>query len=390
VTKVNIAIIEPVGGHGGLDFYDFNMLNSIKMQHGYDANLYTCDETSEYESVELIYKNIYGKTNKYLRGLNYVKGTLFALLDAKRKGAKIVHLHFVDFGFLEYYNLILAKKVFGFHAVGTVHDVESFEKYAKGDSSRHNYEKFLTLLDAVVLHTEYAKNELVKNLGSDMVDEKKIQTIYGPDFDVESLDSNFIEKNIAREHLNLPQDRKVILFFGQIKKVKGLDLLLKALAEVITKEPSALLVIAGKVWKDDYSEYENIIEEYGLVNYVDQRIGYVGNDDVPHYFNAADLVVLPYRKIYNSGVLIRSMSFGTPVLASDFGPFKEFIIPGKNGFLFKAENVESLAENLQEILIDTTLLKQVSLEERASIKEHFALDAIGKQYCALYESVLKM
>ncbi|WP_345969904.1 glycosyltransferase family 4 protein [Sulfurimonas sp. HSL1-6] len=385
-----IAIIEPVGGHGGMDWYDFNMLDSIRMQNGCSALLYTCDATAEHEAVKHIYKNIYGKTNKLIRGWNYVKGTFSALLNAKAEKVKIIHLHFIDFGFLEYYNLLLAKRVFGFCVVGTVHDVESFEKYAKGDSSKHEYEKFLTLLDAVVLHTEYAKRELVNNLKPSIVESKKIETIYGPDFDFESLDSNFIEKKIAREHLNLPQDRKVILFFGQIKKVKGLDLLLKALAEVITKEPSALLVIAGKVWKDDYSEYENIIEKYGLANYVDQRIGYVDNDDVPHYFNAADLVVLPYRKIYNSGVLIRSMSFGTPVLASDFGPFKEFIIPGKNGFLFEAENVESLAENLHEIMADMTSLKQVSLEERASIKEHFALDSIGKQYCDLYESVLNM
>ncbi len=383
-----IAIIEPIGGHGGMVDYDFNILRSIKMQTDYDAILYTCDETLQHEAVKLVYRNIYGKTNKFIRAMNYLKGTFKALLDAKRNKALVVHLHLISFGFLEYCNLIMARKIFGFHVVGTVHDVESFEKYAKGDTSRHNYEKFISLLDAVVVHTEYAKVELVKNLEVEMCKGRRIETIFGPDFDFDSLDTNFIEKSIARKHLKLPQDKKIILFFGQIKKVKGLDLLLEAFGEVVKQDPDVLLVIAGKVWKDDYTEYEMIIKQHGLHDFVDQRIGFIDNADVPYYFNAVDVIALPYRKIYNSGVLIKAMSFGTPVVASDFGPFKEFIAHGENGFLFETRNAGSLAEKFQLVLNDQSLLDKISLAEKNFIKKYFSLDEIGRQYGELYTSVL--
>lgn len=389
--NIKIALIEPIGGHGGNDIYDFNLVRSISMSDNCSAMLYTCDKTAidGMEGVKLTYKNIYGKTNKFIRAFNYALGTFRSLIDAKKNKANIVHLHFFDFSRLEFFNVFIAKKLFGFHVVGTVHDVESFEKYAKGDSSKNNYDRFLSLFDGVVVHTEYARRELLKQVSPDVIDAKKIQTIYACDLDYDSLDVSGIEKNLARDHLGLPHERKIVLFFGQIKKVKGLDVLLEALAFVSQKEPSLLLVIAGKVWKDDFSEYENIIKQYGLEPYVEQRIGFINNDDVPYYFNAADVIALPYKKIYNSGVLIRAMSFGTPVVASDFGPFKEFINDGENGYLFETENAESLAIKLQAMLDKETSLESVSKAEKEFIKRNFSLSKIGKQYQELYQNILK-
>jgi len=388
--EINIALIEPIGGHGGNDIYAFNIIHSIGMSENCSATLYTCDATATdgRENVKLTYKNIFGKTNKFIRGFNYMMGTIKSLRDAKKNKANIVHLHFFDFSMREYFNLFMAKKLYGFHVVGTVHDIECFEKYAKGDNSKHNYDKFFLLLDGVVVHTEYARRELLKQLSSETIGARNIQTIYACDLDYDSLDKETVEKSIARKHLNLPQERKIVLFFGQIKTVKGLDVLLEAVANVSQKDPSLLLVIAGKVWKDDFSKYERIIKENGSEPYVEQRIGFIDNEEVPYYFNAADVIALPYKKIYNSGVLIRAMSFGTPVLASNFGPFKEFIHDGENGFLFETENAESLAEKLFNVLEEETPLESVSRAETEFIKRNFSLKKIGNQYRELYQSIL--
>ncbi len=386
-----IAIIEPIGGHGGNDIYDFNLIHSINRQPECNAVLYTCNETQVVglDDVELTYKNVFGKSNKFIRAFNYFRGTITSLINAKKRKTSIVHLHFFGFNLLEYFNLYAAKKLFGFHVVGTAHDIESFEKYARGDASRHDYEKFFALFDEVVVHTEYARRELINHISNDVFDADKIRTIYACDLDYDNLDSNFIEKSVAREYLKLPKERKIILFFGQIKKVKGLDLLLKAFGKVVKQDPNLLLVIAGKVWKDDYSEYAKIIEEHRLEKFVDQRISFIDNKDVSFYFNAADIIVLPYRKIYNSGVLIRAMSFGTPVVASNFGPFEEFIKDGENGYLFEAENTDNLAKKLEVALNDQNKLDKVSIEEKTFIKKNFALEEIGKQYCKLYRSILE-
>jgi len=387
-----IAIIEPVGGHGGNDVYGFNLVRSINKHECCRATLYTCDETDiqGVDGVKLTYKNIYGKANKYIRAFNYILGTLRSLVDAKKHRVEIVHLHYFEFSGLEYFNLYMAKKIFGFFVVGTVHDVECFQKYARGDSSSHDYDKFLSLLDGVVVHTEYARKELLEHVKLNVMDVEKIKTIYACDLDYENMDTNGIDTCEARRYLGLPDERKVILFFGQVKKVKGLDVLLEALSIVVKKDPSVLLVIAGKARNDDFEEYNNIIQTNNLESYVELRIEFVENKDVPYYFNASELVVLPYKKIYNSGVLIRAMSFGAPVVASNFGPFKEFISDGVNGFLFETGNAQNLAKKIVTVLNWRTPLSDVGLAEKEFIARYFSLQELGRQYNDIYQMVLEV
>jgi len=388
---IKISIIEPVGAHGGNDIYDFNLLKSLSIQEDAVVTLYTCDVTKPKKdmNVKLLYKNIFGKSNKFFRAFRYLKGTLASLMDARKNKANIIHLHFFGFNSLEYFNLYMAKKVFGFVVVGTVHDVESFEKYANNDTSEHNYEKFIRLMDGIVVHTDYAREELINNIGTELISPSKIKTIYACDLDYATLDNNQIDMNFAREKLNLPRERKILLFFGQIKKVKGLDVLLKALSYVHKEIPEILLVVAGKVWKDDFSEYERLIEDHSLQNSVDLRIDFVANEDVPYYFNAVDAIVLPYQKIYNSGVLIRAMSFATPVIASDFGPFKEFITNRKNGYLFKTGDEKALATKILNALQKEDKLSDIGKEGKRTIKEEFSLAEIGQQYNEFYNKMLE-
>ncbi len=388
MEKLKISIIEPVGKHGGNDIYDSNLVNSMNMQENLEATLYTSsvDEKLKNENIICVYNGIYGDDNKFVRLFRYLKGTFKALSDSKKRSADIIHLHFFGFNVLEYMNLYLSKKVFGFKVVGTVHDVESFEKFAKNENTKHDYEKFLNKLDGIVVHTDYAKNELLKNI-KDLNISSEIKTIYACDLDYSTLDENKIDKKEARKKLNLPEDKKIILFFGQIKTVKGLDVLLESLNIIKDEIPDVLLVVAGKVWKDDFSKYDEIIKKYNLEKYVDLRIGFVANKDVEYYFNATDIIALPYRKIYNSGVLIRAMSFATPVVASDFGPFAEFIEDGKNGYLFKTENKEDLAKKIVEAL-KNPMLEEIGKKGKDVIKEKFALEKIGKDYKDFYQKVM--
>lgn len=385
---MKISIIEPIGAHGGNDIYDFNLLSSINTCES-KAVLYTCDKTDKKENVKLFYKKVFGNYNKFFRAIRYIKGTIASLKDSKENKADVIHLHFFGFTSLEYVNLLLSKVFFGFKTVATVHDVESFEKYAKSNNSKNNYNKFFKLLDGIIVHTEYAKNELCKYVNNDFYVSNFINTIYASDLDYSNLENNSIEKKLARNKINLPVDREIILFFGQIKKVKGLDILLKALAYVKVQKPNILLVVAGKVWKDKFDIYQDIITKYNLEKNVDVRIGFVKTKDVKYYFSATDLIVLPYRKIYNSGVLIRAMSFATPVVASDFGPFKEFIIDSENGYLFETENMRSLSKKIISALADMNSLNLIGLNSKKVIYRDFELKKLGMKYIEFYNKVIK-
>ena len=78
------------------------------------------------------------------------------------------------------------------------------------------------------------------------------------------------------------------------------------------------------------------------------RGDYIPDEETELYFKAADVLVLPYRHIYQSGVLFLGYSFGLPVLAADVGPLKDEIVEGKTGFVFRPEDSVGLATTIEQ------------------------------------------
>ena len=147
-----------------------------------------------------------------------------------------------------------------------------------------------------------------------------------------------------------------------IKKVKGLELLLHALSTVVEKNPNVILVIAGRVWKNNFSVYQKIIDENNLSEYCIIHNKFIPHEDVDHYYASADLVVLPYKRIYQSGVLMMSLSYEKVVLVSDLPPLIEVIDDEKNGFVFRSEDVFSLSEKLNTILDNKLKMEEVRIK----------------------------
>ncbi len=172
-----------------------------------------------------------------------------------------------------------------------------------------------------------------------------------------------------------------------IKKVKGLEILLKALMSVKDKHPDILLVIAGKVWENNFTDYQKIIEENNLQDYCLLHTNFIPQEDVAHYYCASDLVVLPYKKIYQSGVLMMTLSFEKPVLTSNLPPLKEVIKDNENGFLFESENSSSLAEKINCILSDEKQWEIVRKNGAELIKTAYSWDEIGKQTKEAYQTL---
>ena len=173
-----------------------------------------------------------------------------------------------------------------------------------------------------------------------------------------------------------------------IKKVKGLEILLQALKLVIEKYNDVLVVIAGKVWKNDFILYQKIIDENNLQDYCFLHTKFIPQEDIEHYYCACDLVVLPYKKIYQSGVLMMSMSYEKAVIVSDLPPLIEVVEDMKTGFVFESENSESLSEKLNRILSDTNKLEEVRIEGSNHIKSKYDWLEIGKEIKKSYQSIL--
>lgn len=126
-----------------------------------------------------------------------------------------------------------------------------------------------------------------------------------------------MEKEAARAELGLPPGGPVVLFFGAIRKYKGLDVLLEAFADVRARVPGANLVVAGRLW-EPWGRYAERIDRLGLGPSLRLFLDYVPTNRVKLFFSAADLVALPYEGFLSqSGVGAAAAAFRTPVVVSD-------------------------------------------------------------------------
>jgi len=385
--RMNVAIVEPVGGHLGNEFYDFGLCKAIA-DEGITVTLYTCDETTldtkfSFDfSVKKFFRGIYGETPKIIRGLRYIAGAFRTSSHAKKNGSRLVHFHIYHFANREFLNLFLFRRN-GYKIVATVHDVESFEKFGK-KINHTNYRKFEKRIDRVIVHSQHASDALTKYFTQ--FPKEKIHLV--PHGDTDFLYRADCTKEEARKKLNLPVDKKLILFFGQLKKVKGVDVLLKAFVKVREAIPDSNLVIAGQPWKMETNELEEIISSNGLEKDCTLNLKFIPNELVPYYYKAADIVVLPYRKIYSSSVMTRSLDYGAAIITSDLDTFKRIIVHGENGLLFQSENHTDLAEKIIYLLQNPSLAETLKSNAKKTSEEKFSWKAIGKQMNEIYRTTL--
>jgi D-inositol-3-phosphate glycosyltransferase len=143
----------------------------------------------------------------------------------------------------------------------------------------------------------------------------------------------------AREELKLPENVPLVLFFGFIRKYKGLDLLLEALHHT---PPNIHAVVAGECY-EDWAFYEGIITKHGLDNRVHLYQDFIPADLVKWYFSAADLVVQPYRTATQSGISQIAYHFETPMVVTNVGGLPEIVTQGISGYVVPPEP-EAIAE----------------------------------------------
>lgn len=153
-----------------------------------------------------------------------------------------------------------------------------------------------------------------------------------------------VEKVKAREKLGVPKDAKVLLFFGLIRKYKGLDLLIQAMKGL---PDGYFLLVAGEVYGEE-QEYSDLVKELQLEDRVQLNLRYIDNPEVPLFFSAADVNVLPYRSATQSGILAIAMHFNLPVIVTDVGSLAELVQLKNTGMVIEKADENLLAESIKE------------------------------------------
>ncbi len=155
-----------------------------------------------------------------------------------------------------------------------------------------------------------------------------------------------VDKNEAREKLGLNKDDKIVLFFGLIRKYKGLDLLMEAFSDSRIKEKNIKLLIAGEYYEDP-TYYENLASELAINNQIINHTRFIPNDLVKYYFCASDLVAQTYRNATNSGVTMVGYYYEKPMLVTAVGGLSEIVPHGIAGYA-----VAPIKEEISESIVD--------------------------------------
>lgn len=147
----------------------------------------------------------------------------------------------------------------------------------------------------------------------------------------------------ARELLGIPEDKKLLLFFGFVREYKGLKHIIRAMPEIVRADSSIQLMTVGE-FGGDKDEYMSLINSCGAENSITVVDGYIPDKEIEKYFAACDLVALPYESATQSGIVQIAYSFEKPVIATNVGGLPEVVIDGKTGYVTAPKDPHALAE----------------------------------------------
>ena len=152
-----------------------------------------------------------------------------------------------------------------------------------------------------------------------------------------------------KQDFGFEEDSLVLLFFGYVRKYKGLDILIEAFPQILSQHPNARLLIVGEFY-DDPKEYFDLIKKLKIEKQVKVINQFVPNEDVAKYYQVSDLVILPYRSATQSGILNVAYGFNKPVIVTDVGGLAEFVDEGKTGFVVKPNSPDTIVEGVNKFV----------------------------------------
>ena len=281
--------------------------------------------------------------------------------------------------------LMLYYKLQGKKVVLTAHNINA----GKRDSNDSLFNRLTLriqyrLADHIFVHTEKMKGELLKDFG---VSAQAVSVIpLGINNAVPQTD---LTPEQAKRLLGISEGKRTILFFGRIGPYKGLHFLVTAFQQIVAQNPDYQLVIAGQPREgaDKYlDEILHTISSDVSCGRVIQKIQYIPDEETEVYFKAADVLMLPYTQISQSGVLLLGYSFGLPAIATDVGSFSEDIIDGGTGYLCKPGDPDGLARAMERYfesdLFKTLHSRRQEIRNYAEAK--YSWSVVREKTCSVY------
>ena len=212
----------------------------------------------------------------------------------------------------------------------------------------NSIDKFLTRIGLKYASKFLALSGIVEKEVQQYSNGKKVYRSELPVYDCYKQSATTDVKKIKSE-FGFEVDSLVLLFFGYVRKYKGLDILIEAFPKILSLIPNAKLLIVGEFY-DDPKEYLELIKKLQIENKIKLINRFVPNEDVAKYYQVSDVVILPYRSATQSGILNVAYGFYKPVVVTDVGGLAEFVDEGRTGFVVSPNSSDSIVEGVNRFL----------------------------------------
>jgi glycosyltransferase involved in cell wall biosynthesis len=262
--------------------------------------------------------------------------------------------------------LMLYYKALGKKTVFTVHNVNAGQR-DKNDSwlNRLSLKIQYSVSDHLFVHTEKMKRDLAS--GFAIAPDKVTIIPFGINNTVPNTN---LSRSEARKKIELNEFDRTMLFFGNIAPYKGLDYLVSAFIPLAKEDDRYHLIIAGRPKQEEayWIRIKESIRQSKVQHRIKERIEFVPDEETEIYFKAADVLILPYTQVFQSGVLFLGYSFGLPAIVTDVGSLREEIVEGETGFVARPSDPPDLTRAIRRYF-ETDLYCNLS-ERRAKIKAY--------------------
>ena len=259
----------------------------------------------------------------------------------------------------------------------TAHNTTVFHGSPSSNLQGLGFESAFQYFDAIIAHTEYSRERIV---AQGWISPAAVEVVPHGVLDY--------YRALGHDPHPAPETDPTILFFGNIKPYKGLDVLLRAFhALPPSTRKSARLVVAGRP-HCDLSALRKLSVDLGIDARVTWKLGFIEEGEVADLFRAASLVALPYREIDQSGVLMTAIALETPVVASRLGGFEETIQDGVHGYLVPPGEFADLSTAMDRILTDPEQAGRMRQALRVLRSGKLSWDHCARETMKVYAKIL--
>jgi glycosyltransferase involved in cell wall biosynthesis len=372
----NVFYIDPMS-YNNLGEYDFKLISNIREYNIYFFGNYKFN-FAEYTKFYPIFK-YNQEDSRIVKTISYVISYLKILYYLIKYKPGIIHIQWFRLPIFDYYFLklvgILLRNI---KIIYTAHNIlphNSKSKYYR------IYLRIYNSVDHIIVHSKVSKVELCKSFN---IDEKKVSVIYHGILELKYQKATVecIKNSLINDHLL--NEKIIFLYIGGISYYKGIDILWEAWnnSDYLRNSDHAVLIIAGKGSLE-------ILDQNVIVKNVKLFNRFLTDDEFIAFIELANVIVLPYREISQSGVLLTSINYKKPVIVSNVGGLTDPFEFGKIGWTFKRNDVRQLEFIIKNIIKNREVLSAYSIDANwKNVLEKYNWVNIGCNTKLLYDRII--